>query len=337
MNQANIVQGNLVNSQNYIDEETIQNLIVNGSQNIPTIPNNMGNIVVIGTDPNVDNMVTESHNGANGELMNSNGVNGELMNSNGANGANGALMNANGANGELMNANANANNNMTNQKKLTTSTLNLTFYITYAFLMTTATITFIEAIRTKDIKIRNILNLETCISIVATFFYTQFVEKIKAAPDGVVDYKVLNMTRYTDWMITTPIMLLVLVLAINYNTGGSLKIGSFVLILIFNALMLGCGYFGERGRIEKKKANMMGFVFFAVLFGYIYMTFMHGKYSFDNNMIFWAFVILWAIYGIIYQKEEEDEKNAVYNVLDLLSKCFVGIFFWAYFTKVFIL
>ena len=47
------------------------------------------------------------------------------------------------------------------------------FYITYAFLITTGTITFIEAIRTKDIKIRNILNLETCISIVAAFFYGQ--------------------------------------------------------------------------------------------------------------------------------------------------------------------
>ena len=35
--------------------------------------------------------------------------------------------------------------------------VNDSFYITYAFLMTTATITFIEAIRTKDMKIRNIL------------------------------------------------------------------------------------------------------------------------------------------------------------------------------------
>ena len=49
------------------------------------------------------------------------------------------------------------------------------FYITYVFLMTTATITFIEAMRTKDIKIRNILNLETCISVVAAFFYSKFV------------------------------------------------------------------------------------------------------------------------------------------------------------------
>jgi len=203
--------------------------------------------------------------------------------------------------------------------------------------MTTATITFIEAIRTKDLKIRNILNLETCISVVATFFYTQFVNKIKNSPDGTVDYKEINLTRYTDWMITTPIMLLVLVLAINYNTGGVLKIGSYVLILLFNVLMLGCGYFGEIGKLDKKKANLMGFVFFVVLFGYIYMTFMHGKYNFDNNMIFIAFVVLWAIYGLVYNKDEEDEKNAMYNVLDLLSKCFVGIFFWAYFTKVFVL
>ena len=54
-----------------------------------------------------------------------------------------------------------------------------TFYITYAFLMTTATITFIEAIRTKNPKIRNILNLETCISVVAAFYYGQFVDDLQ--------------------------------------------------------------------------------------------------------------------------------------------------------------
>ena len=48
------------------------------------------------------------------------------------------------------------------------------FYITYAFLMTTATITLIEALRTKNPKIRNILNLETCISISDWFGYTFF-------------------------------------------------------------------------------------------------------------------------------------------------------------------
>ena len=88
-----------------------------------------------------------------------------------------------------------------------------TFYITYAFLMTTATITFIEAIRTKDLKIRNILNLETCISVVAAFFYSKFVADL----DKNIDYEQINTTRYVDWAITTPIMLLVLVLAFLYN------------------------------------------------------------------------------------------------------------------------
>ena len=80
--------------------------------------------------------------------------------------------------------------------------VNDSFYITYAFLMTTATITFIEAIRTKDMKIRNILNLETCISVVAAFFYGKFVTSIEN--DEEIDYKAINKTRLQDWAITTP-------------------------------------------------------------------------------------------------------------------------------------
>ena len=52
------------------------------------------------------------------------------------------------------------------------------FYLTYVFLLTTATITFIEAMRTKNNKVRHILNLETCISVVAAYFYGKFVEQI---------------------------------------------------------------------------------------------------------------------------------------------------------------
>ena len=70
----------------------------------------------------------------------------------------------------------------------------VSFYITYAFLLTTATITFIEAMRNKDPKIRHILNLETCISIVASFFYTQFINKIKNTNDKnrSLNYKEIN-------------------------------------------------------------------------------------------------------------------------------------------------
>ena len=51
-------------------------------------------------------------------------------------------------------------------------------------------------------------------------------------------------------------------------------------------------------------------------------------------ILYSAFFILWALYGVVYFFDEV-KKNISYNVLDLLSKCFVGIFFWAYYAKVF--
>ena len=207
------------------------------------------------------------------------------------------------------------------------------FYITYVFLMTTATITFIEAIRTKDLKIRNILNLETCISVVAAFFYSKFVDKLE--DDEEPDYREINDMRYTDWAITTPIMLLVLVLAFLYNTkGGALSISKFSIILLLNYGMLGSGYIGELGLLSKPIANAVGFTFFAGLFGYIYKQFLSSKYNFDNVLLYLAFIILWSFYGVAYYFDEV-AKNVSYNVLDLFAKCFVGIFFWAYFTDTF--
>lgn len=206
-----------------------------------------------------------------------------------------------------------------------------TFYITYAFLMTTATITFIEAIRTKNPKIRNILNLETCISVVAAFYYGQFVDDLHEG----VNYEKINLTRYVDWSITTPIMLLVLVLALLFNNKkGPMKFANFLIILFFNYVMLGFGYAGEIGMLDKTFANVLGFGGFAGLYYFIYDKYIKNYNNKDNNMLFISFLVLWAMYGVFYMLDDVT-RNVGYNVLDLLSKCFVGIFFWAYYSGVF--
>ncbi len=206
------------------------------------------------------------------------------------------------------------------------------FYITYVFLMTTATITFIEAIRTDDKKVRHILNLETCISVVAAFFYSRFVSDFG---EGEIKFKKLNVIRYTDWAITTPIMILVLCLALLFNDNkGALSFGSFFIILVLNYLMLLSGYAGETGRVSRRSANIIGFGFFALMYGYIYKILISNSKNFDNKLLFSAFLVLWMGYGILYEYDDIT-KNVGYNVLDLFSKCFVGIFFWAYYTKVF--
>ena len=214
-----------------------------------------------------------------------------------------------------------------------THLVRFSFYNTYAFLLTTATITFIEAMRNPDSKIRHILNLETVISVVAAFFYSQFVERIK--DDTEIDYQGINITRYTDWAITTPVMLLVLVLAILYNSKkGPLPFSKYLIILLLNFGMLGFGYMGEMNYISANNGQFFGFLFFIALYAYIYYNFVKPDPIFDNRMIYWVFVFFWALYGVFYQ-EDDETRNIAYNVLDLFAKCFVGIFFWAYFTKIF--
>tara|TARA_B110001469_G_scaffold64664_1_gene61904 strand:+ start:2333 stop:3106 length:774 start_codon:yes stop_codon:yes gene_type:complete len=230
----------------------------------------------------------------------------------------------------LNNTNQIINNN---KSRIGDKVVKFTFYITYAFLMTTATITFIEAIRNKDPKIRHILNLETCISVVAAFFYSMFMKKINEAE---INYKDINVNRYVDWAITTPIMLLVLLLAFGYNNKKSVVFSSFLIILVLNYGMLAFGFMGETGLMDKTKGNIIGFIFFIAMFYFIFHNYIRGFNSFDNNILFLAFLVFWAGYGIAYWLEEK-KKNVTYNILDLFSKCFVGIFFWAYFTKVIVL
>ena len=56
--------------------------------------------------------------------------------------------------------------------------IKVSFYITYAFLLTTATITFIEAMCNKDPSIRHILNLKHAFQFSRILLWS-FYEKIK--------------------------------------------------------------------------------------------------------------------------------------------------------------
>jgi bacteriorhodopsin len=209
------------------------------------------------------------------------------------------------------------------------------FYFTYIFLITTGTICFIEALRNPDPKVRHIMNLETCISLVAGYFYGLFVAKIDKSEkekNEEMPLEEINDNRYTDWAISTPLMLLVLCLVLGMENKHVVNFWVFMLILLFNFLMLGAGYIGEVGTLTKTSANMLGFVFFTLMYGTIWSVYMRNKKTINSQVIFWLFVVLWAFYGVFYQTDTLT-KIFGYNILDLLSKAFVGIFFWLYLTK----
>jgi hypothetical protein len=100
------------------------------------------------------------------------------------------------------------------------------FSITYIFLLTTATITFIEAMRTNNANVRHVLNLETAISIIAGYFYSVFLDKISVyeKEDRKIDWADMSSTRYIDWSMTTPLMLLVLCLVLSDNIGKTVSL-----------------------------------------------------------------------------------------------------------------
>ena len=201
-----------------------------------------------------------------------------------------------------------------------------TFHLTYVVLLTTGTITFIEALRTADPMVRHILNLETCISIIAAYFYSVFLEKIK----GPYTWPEITKIRYLDWSITTPIMLLALCLAMVYNVGTHLHLSLILTVVCLNYLMLGVGYLGETQRLPRIEASVIGFIPFFIMFWLIYGLI---DKSVANKILFWLYFVVWSMYGLVYLLDDET-KQILTNVLDLIAKCFIGLGLWAYYTHI---
>jgi bacteriorhodopsin len=214
-------------------------------------------------------------------------------------------------------------------------TVKFTFYLTYVLLLTTGVITFIEALATTNPMIRHVMNLETCISLIAGYFYSQFVNKVDIGK-GSIDYKDINDTRYNDWFITTPLMILALMLALSYNNKQSVHFGTYVSAILLNFGMLYTGYLGDKKTISKTAGCILGFVFFAALFALIYFTFVKGSSKAFNFILFGIYFVIWALYGFVYLLDEEN-KNILYNILDLTAKCLVGLGLWTYFTKILVI
>ena len=216
-----------------------------------------------------------------------------------------------------------------------TSNIEFSFYITFVFLTTTATITFIEALRTRDNTVRHILNLETAISVIAAFFYNVFITEIKEKKNEnkQIDWDYFTLLRYSDWSLTTPFMLLSLCLFLSYNTNTKLKLFIILPIWILNYLMLYIGYLGERNTINRMNACILGFIPLFIMLGIIYKSFILNCKHFINKIIFYIFLVVWSSYGIAYMMDEVT-KNIIMNVLDLIAKALIGIGMWLYYINV---
>ena len=209
------------------------------------------------------------------------------------------------------------------------------FTITYILLLTTGTITFIEAMRTKSPIVRHVLNLETCISIVAGYFYSVFIGKLDEYEDKKeeIDWKDITKTRYIDWSITTPLMLLALCIVLSNEIGAVIHLPVMIGVVALNYIMLYTGYLGETGVLERNIAAVLGFIPFIAMFSLIYLKYVFPKYDLANRILFLVYLVIWSLYGIVYMFDVAT-KNMAMNALDLMAKCLIGLGLWAYYVRI---
>jgi len=92
---------------------------------------------------------------------------------------------------------------------MVSETLVTSFKTSYLVLMGYTGITLVEALRTNNLNSRHIMNIETTVSIVAGLVYYMFLKKLKKDD---VDLHEITKLRYIDWAITTPLIILVMML-----------------------------------------------------------------------------------------------------------------------------
>jgi bacteriorhodopsin len=96
-------------------------------------------------------------------------------------------------------------------------------------------------------------------------------------------------------------------------------------IIILNWIMLLFGYLHEINYIDKTTGFILGFVFFYLSFNKIYKC--YANKSNKGKNIFYILVIVWSLYGFAYLLNS-NEKNICYNILDIFSKNFFGLYLY---------
>jgi len=211
------------------------------------------------------------------------------------------------------------------------------FYVTLVISIVVQIITglielvaFFVKVPTTQLLIKELLGLELTVQLIESIFYFWLAYNFT---------KLLNVTpkRYMDWVITTPTMLITLILYLIYldkkRINETIELNFFTLlkdnadiiipIIILNWIMLLFGYLGEMKKIPVLFGVILGFIPFLTYYYMIYINFVNENSI--GYLLFWYFFFFWALYGVVAVLPYYI-KNSFYNILDLFAKNFFGLF-----------
>ena len=209
----------------------------------------------------------------------------------------------------------------------------LSFFVQIITLIIGLLIVFLTNVTQSNTLIREALILENLVQIIEGSFYIWFIYFYTKN----VDKEDIARYRYYDWFFSTPIMIISTVAYFHYNntklinsSSASSLIG-FVKtniekiseLLFYNFNMLFVGYLQELKLITLTISTIVGFFFFGLLFYKMFIYYVKNNSA--NYLIFYLMLFIWGLYGIaaLYKNKI---KNASYNILDVFSKNFFGLF-----------
>jgi len=187
--------------------------------------------------------------------------------------------------------------------------------------------------------LKGLIGIEVFVQFIELIFYVWLAMSITTE-------KNITPKRYYDWVITTPSMLFIFIVYLEYLRNSNKVIkpeeettnwtsidylwhsfekhsSDFYFVIVLNFLMLFFGYLGEINIMSTVNSVACGFLPFVVYFYFIYEK--YAKYSNRGIALFFIFALLWSLYGIAALLPYT-LKNIGYNVLDIFSKNFFGLF-----------
>ncbi|OUU50592.1 MAG: hypothetical protein CBC12_05215 [Candidatus Puniceispirillum sp. TMED52] len=177
---------------------------------------------------------------------------------------------------------------------------------------------------TNDVKL--IVGIEGASQVVEFIYYFVAVMFFKG--------DISTWTRYIDWYISTPVMLLSTAMFFVHRARGDIlsvldiqNSPHMFTAFALNALMLSFGLAMELNTIPRVIGVGFGTLAFTASFSFV------GRYVDDTDsmsyILFWCIFGVWLMYGAA-ATFPYIPRNVMYNLLDIVSKNFYGVFLFVY-------
>ena len=185
--------------------------------------------------------------------------------------------------------------------------------------------------------LKDALKLEILVQITEFTYYIWLTFNLK-------NTDIITPTRYYDWILSTPLMLLTTIIYFIFkneeknslDNSTELKQLKFfdviknnklqiLIICLYNFLMLIFGYLGEVNILSNSISVFIGTIFFLFSFGSLYNYYV--KKNKQNLGLFLFVFIVWGLYGVAALLNFVP-KNVMYNLLDIVSKNFYGLYLY---------